>query len=327
MTKVDLYEILKIKKDASVSAIRKAYHNQARRTHPDKNKGDPKAVQNFQAVQKAYSVLSNKDRRKHYDETGDLEDDSTGFWKAYEHFRGKKVTKEDIESYEKKYRFSKEEKTDLESFFKEHKGDVTKVLACVMFARTEDIDRFNTFFEDLVKKTKYKKFKKVYNQTKESILSLEEFDEEIASAQSDSQSSEEESDVDDLDGFIVPDNRIEGGDLDVEASDTDSDSEKENQKFMKGDEVKVKWKGGAKYYNAVVIKQGKGNVYDVEYEDGSKEEKVKPVLMKAAPKKSAKRKIRASPKLDTVDDLRNAILGNKKRRGAGFDAFKKRWTK
>lgn len=64
---MNLYEILGINPDASPDGIRRAYRKQAMKHHPDRN-GD-KAV--FQQVQHAYEVLSDVERRKRYDETGD----------------------------------------------------------------------------------------------------------------------------------------------------------------------------------------------------------------------------------------------------------------
>lgn len=62
-----LYEILGVSRDASDDAIRKAYRKRAQKEHPDKG-GDTEA---FQALQKAYLVLSDPESRKHYDETGE----------------------------------------------------------------------------------------------------------------------------------------------------------------------------------------------------------------------------------------------------------------
>lgn len=67
----DLYETLGIKRDADTDAVKKAYRKKAHETHPDKNKGDPKAGEKFHAVTVAYQVLSDPSRRKQYDETGD----------------------------------------------------------------------------------------------------------------------------------------------------------------------------------------------------------------------------------------------------------------
>lgn len=51
---VDLYKLLKAEKTSTKSEIRKKFHILARKVHPDKNRKDPKAKENFQVLQKAY---------------------------------------------------------------------------------------------------------------------------------------------------------------------------------------------------------------------------------------------------------------------------------
>jgi DnaJ-class molecular chaperone len=65
----NLYDSLGVPKDASADAIRAAYRKKAQAHHPDKG-GD---VSQFQAIQTAYDVLSDDDRRARYDTTGDTE--------------------------------------------------------------------------------------------------------------------------------------------------------------------------------------------------------------------------------------------------------------
>ncbi len=65
----DFYAELGVSSTASADEIKKAYRKLARDLHPDKNPGDAKAEARFKAVGEAYSVLSNTDKRKQYDET------------------------------------------------------------------------------------------------------------------------------------------------------------------------------------------------------------------------------------------------------------------
>jgi len=66
-TQEDLYDILGVDEDASKKEIKKAYRDLARKHHPDRNPDDPDAEEKFKRIQKAYSVLSDEEKRKQYD--------------------------------------------------------------------------------------------------------------------------------------------------------------------------------------------------------------------------------------------------------------------
>ena len=58
------YEILDVPEDASEDEIKAAYKKEAQKVHPDKEDG---CTDKFKALQEAYMVLSNVDKRKRYD--------------------------------------------------------------------------------------------------------------------------------------------------------------------------------------------------------------------------------------------------------------------
>jgi len=68
----DYYATLGVAKDASPQEISKAYRKLARELHPDRRPGDKSAEDRFKEVSEAYSVLSNPDKRKEYDQVRDL---------------------------------------------------------------------------------------------------------------------------------------------------------------------------------------------------------------------------------------------------------------
>jgi molecular chaperone DnaJ len=65
----DYYEILGVARDASESDIKKAFRRRARETHPDVN-GSADAEAQFKAVNEAYDVLSDPQKRRNYDQFG-----------------------------------------------------------------------------------------------------------------------------------------------------------------------------------------------------------------------------------------------------------------
>ena len=68
--KRDYYEELGIDRGADESAIKSAYRRLAKQYHPDMNPGDTEAEARFKAVNEAYAVLSDPEKKARYDQYG-----------------------------------------------------------------------------------------------------------------------------------------------------------------------------------------------------------------------------------------------------------------
>jgi curved DNA-binding protein len=70
MESKDYYAILNVERKATLSTIKQAYRQLARRLHPDVNPNDEAAAEHFKLINEAYEVLSNPTQRRQYDRYG-----------------------------------------------------------------------------------------------------------------------------------------------------------------------------------------------------------------------------------------------------------------
>lgn len=64
----DFYKVLGVSKDITDAELKKTYRKLARQYHPDSNPGNASAETKFKEISEAYSVLSDAEQRKEYDQ-------------------------------------------------------------------------------------------------------------------------------------------------------------------------------------------------------------------------------------------------------------------
>lgn len=170
----DLYQVLGIEKTADESKVKKAYHKTSLLVHPDrvKSKDRELATKKFQALGAVYKILSDKDSRALYDESGEVDDEGDASlndrdWSEYWRVLFKQVTLKDIKEFEKKYRHSDEEAEDLKKAYMESEGDMDAIIDTVLCATDEDEPRFAEMLIGWIKEGKVPDFDKFSHETKE----------------------------------------------------------------------------------------------------------------------------------------------------------------
>ena len=71
MAFIDYYKILGVDKTIPQKDVKRAYLKRAKQFHPDLHPDDPKAQAKFQALQEAYDVIGDPEKRRKYDQYGE----------------------------------------------------------------------------------------------------------------------------------------------------------------------------------------------------------------------------------------------------------------
>ncbi|ELT97572.1 hypothetical protein CAPTEDRAFT_226031 [Capitella teleta] len=153
----DIYSILSVDKSASDKQIQKGYHKLSLQVHPDRVSGEEKenATKKFQALGKIYAVLSDRDKRALYDESGEIDNDSkvdeNKDWYEYWRLLFAKISVDDIKQFELKYKGTDEELKDLKEAYLEHEGDMEGILGSVLCCTHEDEPRFRKIIHQWIR--------------------------------------------------------------------------------------------------------------------------------------------------------------------------------
>jgi molecular chaperone DnaJ len=75
----DYYERLGVPRNATEAELKKAFRTLALKHHPDRNTGSKESEEKFKEINEAYSVLSDQEKRAHYDRFGTAEGAGAGF--------------------------------------------------------------------------------------------------------------------------------------------------------------------------------------------------------------------------------------------------------
>lgn len=142
----------------STTLVKKAYHKQSIIWHPDRFHANSdeelkaSATRRFQIISKAYTILSDPEKRSVYNETGLIEDESVFDenmdWQVYWRQMFKKVTVQEIEAFLAKYKGSAEQVEDVKNNYERFKGNLNKILECTIGGDNED--QIRLIIDDLI---------------------------------------------------------------------------------------------------------------------------------------------------------------------------------
>ena len=79
MAFIDYYKILGVDRSIPQKDVRRAYLKRAKQFHPDLHPDDPKAKAKFQALNEAFDVIGDPEKRKKYDQFGEQWKDADAF--------------------------------------------------------------------------------------------------------------------------------------------------------------------------------------------------------------------------------------------------------
>lgn len=161
----EFYEVLKIPKTADQKQVKKAYHKLSLLVHPDRVEESVKveATEKFKVLGRIHSILSDNDKRKIYDETGEFDEESDEAvmrnWADYWRTLFKPITVKDIKDYEETYKGSEAEIKDLKRAYMDSKGNMDYILEAVPFTNCDEEPRLHDIIQDLIAQKEVPEYK------------------------------------------------------------------------------------------------------------------------------------------------------------------------
>lgn len=131
--------------------VKKSYYTLALKYHPDRVSEDERkeASVKFNIIHNAYTILSDPEKKKQYDDGSDILFTKKTIAAQWEHHL-KPMTTTDIEAAKKAYQGSEREDSDLIREFKIGNGSMTHLLNTIPFFRAEDENRIFEQLQELM---------------------------------------------------------------------------------------------------------------------------------------------------------------------------------
>ncbi|KAM9061004.1 dnaJ homolog subfamily C member 9 [Sarcophilus harrisii] len=170
----DLYEVLGVRRKASQGEIRRSYHKVSLRVHPDRvdEAGRKKATRQFQILGQVYAILSDAERRDLYDEQGLVDEEGEGpdrDWLSYWRLLFRKITLDDIKSFEEKYVGSEEELVDIKQAYVDFKGDMDQIMESLLCAEHTSEPRIRAIIQQAIDSEEVPPFKAFLKESKQKM--------------------------------------------------------------------------------------------------------------------------------------------------------------
>lgn len=144
-------------------SVKKAYHKVSLLVHPDRVEEDKKleATEKFKVLGKIHSILSDKNKRSIYDESGEFDEESDALFNWLEYWRSlfKKITVADIQKYEQEYIGSETEKNDVKRAYLARNGNMDHILETVPFANCDNEPRYMEIIKEMIEKGEVPEYK------------------------------------------------------------------------------------------------------------------------------------------------------------------------